>query len=116
MLSAAAGGCATSRVYDTSETALLKAIPAAAASVGFQGVEGHFNTASRTYFVDANLIFGFGYKAMRITWEPMPGLGRMVVTADAYGGSPATLYLWRYDDPDMELEFHRQLAIALGRP
>ena len=109
-------GCTTTRTYDTSEALLLKAIPVAVTktmSNEIITVHGNFDPSSRTFFADLNL-FPFGYLALTITWQPTSAPGRIRVTADASEEIWFTGTLINYDNPDIELEFHRQLGIALG--
>jgi hypothetical protein len=80
---------------------------------------GFFDGSSRVYFADLNML-GYGYTALRVTWEPTADLRHIRVTADAYGYNAYTGRLIKYDDSDAEREFHRQLeallAFAATRP
>jgi hypothetical protein len=105
-------GCTTSRTYETSETLLREAIPVAVLNTMALG--GNFDTSARAYFAEINLL-GWGYTAIRVTWTPTSEPGSIRVTADAYGYNWITGTLIKYDDPDDELKFHRQLKIALDR-
>jgi hypothetical protein len=75
-------GCTTTRNYEVPEASLRQAIPSAVKNT--MHVSGSFDGSSRAYFADLDML-GYGYTALRVTWEPTAEPSHFRVTADAYG-------------------------------